>query len=95
MLLGLYSLEYLDLTSCISWLPALSWKDADERGIDWSSEWLKLSVLIVQSDHVLQPESEFWEVSQYVKEVTAQESLRRALISVCLQADNNVLYCGC
>lgn len=70
------------MTGCISWLPALYWKGEGEKGIDWRSEWIRLSMLRVPSAYILQPESEYWEVAQYVQAVREQMSLERALIAV-------------
>ena len=39
-------------------------------------------MLHVPSAYILQPESEYWEVAQYVQAVMEQMSLERALIAV-------------
>lgn len=66
-------------------MPALYWKGEGETGIEWQSQWVRLSSLRVFSDYELEPESELWEVAQYVQAVKDQQSLDRALISVCNQ----------
>jgi hypothetical protein len=80
-----YSIEYLDLTGCISWLKALYWKGEGETGIEWHSQWVGLSSLHVHSGIGLRPESEFWEVTQYVQAIKEQGNLERALRSVRLR----------
>jgi hypothetical protein len=81
---GLYSIEYLDLSGCIAWLPALYWKGEGETGIEWRSQWARLSSLEVYSDLVLRPDSWCSDVAQYVESVKAQDDLERALKSVSL-----------
>jgi hypothetical protein len=80
-----YSIEYLDLTGCISWLQALYWKGEGETGIEWHSQWVRLSSLHVHSGLGLRPESEIMDVAQYVKAIKEQENLERALRSVRLR----------
>lgn len=43
---NLYGLEYLDLTGCDSWFPALM-AVADHDGIDWVREWGKLERILL------------------------------------------------
>ncbi|KAH8597340.1 hypothetical protein B0O99DRAFT_478191, partial [Bisporella sp. PMI_857] len=45
----LYGLEYLDLSGCTDWAPALRWKGDGEMGVDWSSHWAKLTTLKIKS----------------------------------------------
>ncbi|KIH91812.1 hypothetical protein SPBR_01370 [Sporothrix brasiliensis 5110] len=43
---ALYGLEYLDLTGCASWLPALMYK-VDNGQVDWVGNWGKLTTLVL------------------------------------------------
>src|SRR4051812_6405553 len=85
---GLYSLEHLDLTGCTSWLKALYWEGEEEKGIDWGSHWPKLSSLRVHSGFSLSPESEYWEVADYVENFRRQNDLERAVTAVSSSHNN-------
>lgn len=43
---ALYGLEYLDLTGCASWLPALMHK-VDNGQVDWVGNWGKMTTLVL------------------------------------------------
>ncbi|CAK7264471.1 hypothetical protein SEPCBS119000_001003 [Sporothrix epigloea] len=43
---ALYGLEYLDLTGCVSWLPALM-HNVDNGQVDWVGNWGKIKTLVV------------------------------------------------
>ncbi|KAL1907650.1 hypothetical protein Sste5344_006480 [Sporothrix stenoceras] len=43
---ALYGLEYLDLTGCASWLPALMYK-VDNGQVDWVGNWGKMTTLVL------------------------------------------------
>jgi hypothetical protein len=56
----LYSLEYLDLTGCGDWFPALRKgveADSDEGSIDWATDWGKISTLHLGSGYEADPDS--------------------------------------
>lgn len=43
---SLYSLEFLDLTGCISWFKALTLEDTDSHDhVDWAGDWGKITTL--------------------------------------------------
>lgn len=44
---ALYGLEYLDLTGCTAWLPALTSR-AERDAIDWVGDWGKISMLVLR-----------------------------------------------
>jgi hypothetical protein len=76
----LYGLEYLDLSGCADWLRALRWAagDGDDRGVDWGCQWLKLRILKIHSGIVLEEESEYCDLVQFIqayKEATATEDM--------------------
>jgi hypothetical protein len=50
---SLYSLEYLDISGCSSWFPALRWTATP--GIDWASHWGKVRVIDMHGHMVLSP----------------------------------------
>ena len=43
---ALYGLEYLDLTGCVSWLPALM-HNVDNGQVDWVGNWGKIKTLVI------------------------------------------------
>ncbi|CAK7267154.1 hypothetical protein SEPCBS57363_002453 [Sporothrix epigloea] len=43
---ALYGLEYLDLTGCVSWLPALM-RNVDNGQVDWVGNWGKIKTLVI------------------------------------------------
>ncbi|EFX05991.1 hypothetical protein CMQ_4060 [Grosmannia clavigera kw1407] len=43
---ALYGLEYLDLTGCASWIPALMHR-ADHDAVDWVGDWGKVTTLVL------------------------------------------------
>ncbi|KAK0701806.1 hypothetical protein B0T26DRAFT_734756 [Lasiosphaeria miniovina] len=49
---ALYGLEYLDLTGCAVWSPAL-WDSADHDAVDWVGTWGKISTVILCSGYYL------------------------------------------
>ena len=63
----LYGLEYIDLTGCTDWAPALRWKGDGEMGIDWSSQWVKLTTLKLYSDIKLSEQSNEAQFNRYVE----------------------------
>jgi len=63
----LYGLEYIDLTGCTDWAPALRWKGDGEMGIDWSSQWVRLTSLKLHSDVKLSEKSSDKELYRYVQ----------------------------
>lgn len=67
--LRLYGLEYLDLTGCTDWLRALRWTDdgGNDRGLDWSTQWTKLSILRVYSGIELSADSKYADVVHFVQ----------------------------
>lgn len=76
----LYGLEYLDLSGCADWLRALRWGagSGDDRGIDWGGQWLKLRTLKIYSGIVLEEESEYCDLVQFIqayKEAVATEEM--------------------
>ena len=53
---ALYRLEYLDLTGCNDWYPAL-WKKCDHDAVDWVNDWGKITELRLESGYTLGGES--------------------------------------
>ena len=43
---ALYGLEYLDLTGCVSWFPALM-NRVDNDQVDWAGDWGKVTTLVL------------------------------------------------
>ena len=48
---NLYCLTWLDLTGCVSWFPALTWRDEKFEGVhtgaEWNGSWRNISTLIL------------------------------------------------
>lgn len=46
---NLYCLTWLDLSGCVPWLLALTWKDEDDVqcGADWNGSWRNISTLVL------------------------------------------------
>lgn len=46
---NLYCLTWLDLSGCVPWLQALTWKDENDvqNGADWNGSWRNLSTLVL------------------------------------------------
>ncbi|KAG9243443.1 hypothetical protein BJ878DRAFT_117632 [Calycina marina] len=63
----LYGLEYLDLTGCTDWAPALRWKGDGEMGVNWSTQWDKLTTLKLYSAINLSLDSSDKEFYRYVQ----------------------------
>ncbi|EPE03142.1 hypothetical protein F503_01478 [Ophiostoma piceae UAMH 11346] len=47
---ALYGLEYLDLTGCVSWFPALM-NRVDNDQVDWAGDWGKITTLVLTYSH--------------------------------------------
>lgn len=80
----LYSLEYLDLTGCVDWLPAL-WKESDGDFtldfIDWVGDWGKITTLRLCSGYSLSDDSTKDQVlrfADWIDSATAVEKHIRA-----------------
>ena len=81
---SLYGLEYLDLTGCGAWFPAL-WATAGEGDtVDWAGAWGKLATLVMYPGYQLREDAEpdetsrYWEFVDYAKRVGAHVRSRRA-----------------
>ncbi|KAK3319327.1 hypothetical protein B0H66DRAFT_623999 [Apodospora peruviana] len=49
---SLYELEYLDLTGCAGWSPAL-WSSAEHDVVDWVGQWGKISTILLYPGYEL------------------------------------------
>ncbi|KAI5922611.1 tafazzin [Camillea tinctor] len=80
----LYGLEYLDLTGCAEWFPALireSDGDLTIDFVDWAGDWGKITTLRLNSGYALVDESSKAEVlrfSEFIDAATAVERHIRA-----------------
>ncbi|KAG7287073.1 hypothetical protein NEMBOFW57_006576 [Staphylotrichum longicolle] len=81
---NLYGLEYLDLTGCGAWFPAL-WASAGEGDtIDWTGAWGKLTTLVMFPGYRLREDAEpeetsrYWEFVDYAKRVERHVRNQRA-----------------
>lgn len=61
---SLYELEYLDLTGCASWSPAL-WSTADHDTVDWVGHWGKISTILLYPGHQLPEDASIAEMTEY------------------------------
>lgn len=61
---SLYELEYLDLTGCASWSPAL-WVSADHNTVDWVGYWGKISTILLYPGHQLPEDASIAETREY------------------------------
>ncbi|KAK4125951.1 hypothetical protein N657DRAFT_614192 [Parathielavia appendiculata] len=71
----LYGLEYLDLTGCGAWFPAL-WASAGEGDtVDWTGAWGKISTVVMYpgyrlgNDAGLAETARYWEFVDYARRV--------------------------
>ncbi|KAL8858325.1 MAG: hypothetical protein Q9178_005188 [Gyalolechia marmorata] len=46
-----YCLQWLDLSGCSFWLPALAWRKG-EGGIDWDGPWSGITTIVVAQDYI-------------------------------------------
>ncbi|KAI1498733.1 tafazzin [Biscogniauxia marginata] len=80
----LYGLEYLDLTGCADWVPALMEESDGDFVIDfvdWAGDWGKITTLRLNSGYALADESSKAEVlrmSEWIDSATAVEKHIRA-----------------
>jgi hypothetical protein len=103
----LYSLEFLDLSGCHSWLRALSWQGGEEKGpgIDWSHTWPKLTTLRLYSGMVINLDSSYvnvlafstaWKQARIVEEElhwwTHKDAVKRRSSYVDVEKDDPTLY---
>ncbi|KAH8654014.1 hypothetical protein BGZ60DRAFT_435852 [Tricladium varicosporioides] len=65
----LYGLEYLDLSGCIDWLRALRWTgdDANDKGLEWGSQWVRMKTLRIYSGINLAEASEYSDVVRFIQ----------------------------
>jgi hypothetical protein len=81
----LYGLEYLDLTGCQDWTRALRWSQENEsqgEGIDWKIQWHKMGILRLRNGEELHEDSEYGEVVQFVRGVSAAAATEQVLTDV-------------
>ncbi|RDW91035.1 hypothetical protein BP5796_02200 [Coleophoma crateriformis] len=50
----LYSLKWLDVTGCSTWLKAMQYGSVEESHLEWSTQWLSLDVLIANTGYELE-----------------------------------------
>ncbi|KAK4157338.1 hypothetical protein C8A00DRAFT_11803, partial [Chaetomidium leptoderma] len=81
---SLYRLEYLDLTGCAAWFPAL-WASAGEGdSVDWAGVWGQITTLVMypgyrlREDAALEETARYWEFVDYAKRVERHVWGRRA-----------------
>jgi hypothetical protein len=81
---SLYGLEYLDLTGCGAWFPAL-WASAGEGDtVDWTGAWGKITTLVMypgyrlSEDAGLAETARYWEFVDYARRVERHVRSRRA-----------------
>ncbi|KAK3687336.1 hypothetical protein B0T22DRAFT_457000 [Podospora appendiculata] len=80
---SLYGLEYLDLTGCGAWLPAL-WSSAGHDVVDWVGCWGKVATLVLDPGYRLAEDadvvqvSRFWEVVDWGRSVERHVRAKRA-----------------
>ena len=81
---SLYGLEYLDLTGCGDWFPAL-WASAGEGDtVDWTGAWGKITTLAMYpgyrlaEDAGLAETARYWEFVDYARRVERHVRTRRA-----------------
>jgi hypothetical protein len=76
---SLYGLEYLDLTGCGAWYPAL-WASAGEGGeemVDWVGAWGKVGVLVLFPGYELGGEAGVEETARYWEVVDSAKRVER------------------
>lgn len=61
---SLYELEYLDLTGCASWSPAL-WSREDHDAVDWVRNWGKISTVLLSPGYDLSEDAGVAETREY------------------------------
>jgi hypothetical protein len=81
---SLYGLEYLDLTGCGDWFPAL-WASAGEGDtVDWTGAWGKIATLAMfpgyrlGEDAGLAETARYWEFVDYARRLERHVRTRRA-----------------
>ncbi|KAH6855772.1 hypothetical protein B0I37DRAFT_304997 [Chaetomium sp. MPI-CAGE-AT-0009] len=81
---SLYGLEYLDLTGCGQWFPAL-WANVGEGDtVDWTGAWGKITTLVMFPGYQLwegagpAEKSRYWEFVDYARRVERHVRTRRA-----------------
>ncbi|KAK4100285.1 hypothetical protein N658DRAFT_508010 [Parathielavia hyrcaniae] len=82
---SLYGLEYLDLTGCGAWSPAL-WASAEEGDtVDWAGAWGKMTALVMYPGYRrggdgagLAETARYWEVVDHARRVERHVRSRRA-----------------
>lgn len=74
---GLYGLEYLDLTGCGAWFPAL-WASAVEGvSVDWSGAWGKIATLVMFPGYRLGEDAGAEETARYWEIVDSARRVER------------------
>ncbi|TPX18898.1 uncharacterized protein E0L32_011376 [Thyridium curvatum] len=75
---SLYGLEYLDLTGCAAWAPALMHK-VDHDEVDWVGDWGKISTLVLRSGYSLTETTGRVEVSRYINNMSTAMMVERRI----------------
>lgn len=76
---GFYSLEYLDLTGCADWFPALMkvLSDSNSECVDWVGDWGKITMLKLYSGYALPDDATKGEVVRFAEWVRAATDIER------------------
>ncbi|KAL3428458.1 hypothetical protein PVAG01_01967 [Phlyctema vagabunda] len=53
---SLYSLEWLDITGCLSWMKAFRHKSQESAGLDWINQWRSLHTIVAKSAYDISDE---------------------------------------
>lgn len=77
---ALYSLEYLDLTGCVNWAPALK-AESDGEFVDWVRDWGKITMLRLRSSYALSDEHTDGNVFQFADWIDIATAVEKHIIA--------------
>jgi hypothetical protein len=74
---SLYGLEYLDLTGCGAWIPALWSSAGPDSMVDWVGNWGKITSLLLYPGYELDEDSGIEETARHVAMMASVDKIER------------------
>ncbi len=76
---ALYRLEYLDLTGCADWFPALKGgvSVAEAQSVDWAGDWGKIITLRLCSGYALPEDATAGQISRFADWISAATEVEK------------------